>query len=1594
MKRSWIWILSAGALGTAWASALMQGGGGNPFNSGGAVYSSYPGASALKAKTIDNSFYKPEWAPGKFLHDVNMLTGQPAYTVPIAEISAGGAVRFPISLTYSGNVRAMYDADNEKGPTSWIGYGWNFSAPFIAANTRGTADISDDIYYCDLGPWGSGQFLVSPTGRYYLSTNPSVIIDPPVIQNNTITNWVIELPEGLKLSFGSDSPDDNAVRFLNRVGDQLTGSPFTGTSGSKVNYRWDLRRMEDARTLQGTSNSGLFFRYNRFNRPIGSGGVASYTQESYLNDIVSKNWRGDEIEKFVFVLMDKLSSEYATSDFEPDMGQNPNETKFLQRVERYLEGGPLPERRFILNAGISNPVEPAALPQFPYPKRLLRNIQMEVLNPLGAFVSDPQRRWNFTYDKDHHFGLNIVSRPLYGREEFVYTSPDYGQADYGLRTGQDATVRKVRNMSLPGGPTEITLTSNTYDLTANYESMSQCTEKFCFVSFLEKNQPMDIYGPERLHLLVYKNNGNYFKLANDADGALLEMTFISGLNKSLKVIPWNDNFFVVNAAEKTFTLFEWDGEKFIRQTNILKRRDANGSLVPIRVNPTFTEVDPDGERYHKLTIVPGADFFVVQDYGIYDCDGIAQDHYTQVYVVKKINGVWRDVNENSCQIHDLTQCPMHTNDFSRQNVKQCMEFHELPTASANNNLINIIDANLAYGGGTTYTWAESKDNGWFKLLEAEQLSGFIVQSMFYGRDYFGYIEQLLSGFVKIHLKHFDGTAIRNISGVTDFSYSTDVRVTPAPDYFILTDFHLNQVQSQYTPVWFYKKVVTKTNNVPDGFVFQPSGVMNFNTDARAVVPIVKTHPWAFTIDLYDYRNIKNGRPTAPPYQNAGNYYSWLYEVDPSLANTSPNLSFREVGGSFLDAQSRRYYDITFAAADNIIFGKSCQDANGNLCTGATGEVPNINFATAVMTPHLGASQSFISKKKDVFNPWPANATNLYSHFDISPASRLAVMWRLNQTSHKAEYTLLQSMGDGFEAKPYQSSGISKGDVDFVGSFKTYSDITGNGWGHFSEYAFRYVPDSWGLVDAQPEFNSHLHSFIFPASGVITYKGSDNQTNPLAHASETVHHIVDLTDNQLAESDSKKQGLPWSVRLHAVGGTKTSTSMQREISREEYSFYPPHHEPDWPDMLSMILPLQTTTKEWARGGTFHTTIESFHRYVPENNQMAFTKYSSGGIRRLSQTLYQTSGVNQGAVLGKVAFNLPQEPSDADLDAWENPDMIFSTNGADQHMIGATWKEFSSGYPFMTDKEKVWKDADATLTDDELKTGVDPLRSNTGWLDAVHYEAFNRYGQPRSEKAILNENVGLEQRKALFYEGRRSLNVGTIENAYLEDAAVLTAENGNMNMATHDGEDEARWSKADAGYSNQIAHTGRWSIHVVDNYGPTINLKLKGLAEQGYDYVISAWVYSDNSTQPIITAQRFRANNTPLSTFFKGDPADETFKTKRWQRYELRIPAADLRGSENLFATTNSGDYLRVRIGTGSPGVGASRSIYVDDIVCKPSTARYTLRAFDAEGRVTHETNNDNLVTRFDYDIFGNQSTVKDDEYRGMSENAIHYPGEND
>ena len=348
---------------------------------------------------------------------------------------------------------------------------------------------------------------------------------------------------------------------------------------------------------------------------------------------------------------------------------------------------------------------------------------------------------------------------------------------------------------------------------------------------------------------------------------------------------------------------------------------------------------------------------------------------------------------------------------------------------------------------------------------------------------------------------------------------------------------------------------------------------------------------------------------------------------------------------------------------------------------------------------------------------------------------------------------------------------------FRRSFKTNANIFGNNWGHFTEFGFRYTTDNLGLVDGKAEYNTHLQSFIFPASSVVSYRGSETVTTPISVASETVHHIIDDAATNIDGTHLIKQGLVTKSRSHDVDGPKGSEVLGREVVRTENEYYDPFNDPSsWPERLFVMRPKSIATTTWARNKSRQVNRVSFHKYNPYNNQAQFLKKKSGSDWYLTQKLVQTTGVNKGLSFGQTTYRFGTEPSDAALENWSLVGQPFTNDNANQKAVSASEVEFDNAYPHMVKKQKAWREADPTLIDDELKRGVNPIHNRSeGWEDRMVTDKWNRFGQPLETRTILTP---LKDRKtAFFYEGRSSLPVGTVENAFLEDAAILTAENGN-------------------------------------------------------------------------------------------------------------------------------------------------------------------------------------------------------------------------
>jgi YD repeat-containing protein len=1557
----------------------------DPSTSGSSGYPLAAGASALRGKNIDNSFYTPHGQSGTVLHNVNLLTGQPEYNVPLAQISMGKA-RFPIAFNYSGPIRQIFDADNERGSTSWLGYGWNYSIPFVALNNKGTVLQDDDLFYCNLGQYGGGQLLQALDGTFYVASDPSIIVKQNLDADGLTTRWEFRFSDGVRMVLGNSSPGDFANRTIIRNGGSIVASPIPVAGAVAMVYRWDLAIMDSypigTGITYGAFKERLAFFYEPKFIPVTTG--INYIRESYIRAIVAYSANEEEIEKYMFNTANKAANEYVAATPERALTQSIFETKYLQSIEWFVEGGSNFEKRFTNYTHTTTP-------SF-YVKRFLDSIRTDYRTPLGTVVCDTNSTWKFTYDAavNRHYGLKTIVRGP-GKEEFVYGRPDYTYSDWSSRTRQETAFRthtRVKTGSEPSDP-QVILPSGTTVLKDNWDAQSACTERFCFISALDRTST------DKLTLEVLKNNGNYFTPAKL--GAVdFKVTFTSAYKNSLQLIPWNDNLIVLDAAGKQIYFYEWDGEAFQQRTNLIARiQTTGGTPVPVVHYPDVT---------NRMKIVLGGDYFLVQDNNFRDgCTGGGKVFGSKIYMIRKQDGTWKDMNERECI--DLNSCVNIRENFGtvyriNENTR-AMEFYSTNLlVSASPSMFHIIHVPSSIHRNLIMTFVQSVNGKTFTSISSKYKSfntnvhtsantnvfnyDFITPAQF-GNDYFTIASRVPgASSERLDIFHYNGVDIEHRGEFTDFVnvVQGSTQIWPGGDYFLMQKRPVSGSGTMY----LVRKSITTTmvggEPIPTGMAFTKYTVstgINPNLDC-----LVRTHPNAFTMEVHPSQSVFSNFPTKPPTASGSNYATSIYEYDPALL-PSTALPFRNVTSS-LTSGGRNYYDVTFSGYENTILAKSCYSSTAGLCTGVVGD--KIQFVTAILNPGFALSGgAFIRKIQDVYHPWPANAVYNPDQFTISAASRIGVVSMLNDNTHRMEYWLLQHMGEGFTQLPFQmGTSPFSADLNFVGAFKQYSALTGSGRGHWTEYGFFYIPDSKNIIANKPEYNTHLQAFSFPSTGVITYKGSEVQTNPRAIMMKTISHEVDELENPIPEASLGKVGLVTSSRVHDVDGNKNSETIGNEATRTTIEYYPPQAESNWPSKLSTIRTKKSTTINWAANRSHQTQSVSYHKYNPYNNQPLFTKSNKAGQWYLSQSLYQTSGENRSLPMANYGFRFATEPPDATLNGWSNAALAYNQDNASQKTISASKQEFDPAFPFSVNKSKAWRDIDLTLDDDELKRGVDPIYINSiGWEDRDVVDIRNAIGMVKQTRKVLSESANLNRYTSYFYEGRDSSLIATIDNAPLSDVAAMTAEFGpGMSL---DPNSPWKW-QGTGGTISFKSHSGRYSLKLTSNPGLSTNIKLRGGAPLQYDYIVSAWIYGESAAASL-KVQRFTSGGAAKDFVQTTAPAGQAFVAKRWQRYEVRVTAAQLAGSENLFATVNSGDYLTVTI-----GASAATGVHVDDIVCRPSNTTMAMTAYNAKGQVTQSIDDNNLMTNFEYDSFGNLSASKDDQHRSYMSHTTHLPGEND
>lgn len=1485
-----------------------------------------PGTTPLNAKGIASSLFGGGAGSGKVVNGVNLLTGQPSYSIGLGGVNVRG-VSFPITLTYSGGTKSVVENDNVSTPTSWVGLGFNLSTPFVAINHKGTYASFDDVVFCNLGPYGGGQILLDSAGvNYQVASNPYIKVSFDTAASgeyaHQFTRWVFAFPDGKKMVFGQDA---NAQRYVMYNKGRIVASPYANVPSQKFIYRWDLSLIYDTIPNAPPKNK-IIFEYEPFTDSAASN--KSYIREAYVKNI--KWMEGSlEVERYEFKTTPKDTSEYVGYKAnEPRDGQKLFETRRLDTLKCFKEGALDYFYKFdwiTQTKGLLDKIRVF----HPAPKSDYLGAPIST----GAPVQDSG--WTFTYETSAKFYLlKSVMTPggrkdsyTYGLQAFSGTEGDQDGTDYVMKRANDSAIPVTQDNARLG-----------------YWSVeSTCDERFCYNVVRDgdnENIPGDTSSGglninQKMYLEVKRNLGSYFD-PRVTDSALqagetitlrLERGDPWSKAQDWQVMPMGDYVLVVNQAQGTVQVFENDGVKWVERQPFAGDSRYNGTAG-------FQDT---------IRVFPSMNYFVVER--------LVTNTPTELVVAVRKGTGWTSLNRtSSCDFNNKGSY----GDAIRSNYNTCLDWYsnDLKIAVSPNffvvgeaiaNVINVfalndtggfrdISAKLQVSSNPSTLQKSGKPMNWEASLKNINATS----------DYFTVISQdSASPFGKTYLNgfFFDGDSLREAAHYSHSGLGSKMQAFLSQDYFVLSDPNPGPGSSCLI-FWQKQSLANGTFGFPT-----PDTVQYIDANSFFMI---RAHPSVFSLECYAYDIGFGLRPKSV----TGNQYAvYLYQVNRLFTN-----GFADRSTNIVANNSKKLFNLSFSGSDNMLTGTYGLDhGSGGTCN----ENPNtgicdLAFYTARFHPNN--LTTFVDTGSGDIKPIAFNGswkTQQQYQRVISNASRLGTQIILDSvgTARRARYRLYQFDGTAFGTAQNQYVATTVvNDASLDGSDRNSVKTT-----------FTYGPT--GVI----EFNSDLQEPQFETVDVIQKNSSDSTGK-----SRTTFNV-----------DKQTQPLN-GLTMFLNGEGKSSLILSRSLDTLAISSVvnAPYHNSSWAKPIYVVRPKAAYSQQWTpnKGRILDTTL--YLNYCDTNGAPRFVLNLSRPEKILvSQSIFTSLGFPQQS----ATFKLDTLPDTASFKNY--PGTVYRTTKA----VASSKAVYSGYYPV---EDSVWREKDTTLTDSDLRAGKAPSFSLThGWLPGAKITIRDtaNYFQVLESKVVKNKVADAtgESYKAFFYEGLRSDPTAVVDNAKLANCAVLMAENGNAGLTSNHLDQRALWENHGVTFSSLRAHAGRYSLKVVDDYGPTINLYLKNVKELGYGFKVSAWIYSDTGT-PVLALERRNVNDSVIS-IVTGAPVNGTVSAKRvWQRWEASLTYAQLTAN-NLFNGNN--DHVRIWAGTGQTSGNSAKVIYIDDFVCVPTNATFQLTTYDKRGIATSMTGSDFRTVFSDLGFMGGVMATRDGKNHIFGAAAAHAMGEN-
>lgn len=1512
----------------------------------GSPYQKASNTSAMNTKTIVNSYYQPGTGPGSVVHGVNTFTGQPSYSIPLGSINCRGTVAFPLVLGYGGPVAPVVKSNNDRAPTGWLGLGFGMNFPYVATNHKGTFTFTDDVYFCNLGPFGGGQLLRNPsTGEYFLASDPTVRIEPQLNStlgsalNGQIEAWIFTLADGTKLYMGQkdDVVSDNE-RTLFYGGSLVNFSPRSPRK--PYIYRWDAWKITD-----NAGVNAIHFTHQKLGYDLGGSTVP--TTESYPSTIRILDRNGQEIEGWSFHLGTKTSGEW--------VGGSPTyldfrftETRYLSEMRHSYMGGL--RQKYTFQYSLPNTSQGV--------KRILTGIGVweQGTNVLLSMYDrfKMARQWQFQYDAAKDFLLATVTRPDGGTDAYSYvaaTATPESQQDTKVYTS------KILLSTVP---------------TAKFKNNSFCDERFCYLMVKEGGNA------DSTHLQVIPHTGTYFD-TNTANHLRLTASIQNQASKvagaqSIDVIPRGDDLLWLEKSDNKLTVYTWNGVKFVN-TDAFSWPGAFG---------------PNG----GIEVHASQGYFLVWKKGISGADGKAKVY---IYMKDPATGRYKEINTGlpagTCLVDNpaygspvkdagdgcmtfkdpggkLDQLMLAINGPSFTIVhKPTGTFYAYTLNMAGNGFDNF-SATLPKVSGTTFQTANL--NRW------NVSGGWTLDKVFMGSDYL--VVKTKGSQHRLDFFHFDGAQHWHF-GSPSSTLEQDVRM--GPDYFLTISRSNRQVM-------YYKQV--KSLNAGTPVTFTSSTVLPSVSGDQTNVQdyLVRAYPDAFTVELWGIGKLTSQTPDGVPLIDAvtKNYKAYQFKIENGIASQIPAGVLTDIVDASHPSPKLGLCNVSFSVSDPLVMGMSLRRSDTKvICPENT---------ACDLSVYTGQFNTFASGMTAVTGlkgvPFNRGVTYLQlSHVVASGSSRIGMMSVLDKTSRNPFFQLYAYNGANFVEPDAQPWVVNK---------VTSSAGLDNNSRNVVTWDFAYnVASAVPLEATNPPFG--LREFNIHSQTVQNSNSRVTQTG--VGGSHTWYQLDYLGDPKYGSNDLlfgnvyRTAALDHSFRPLSINTAHFAAAYCRGTDITKNPPVSVTVSRPWPPSLVVRRADSLKVEIFDPRGNKKTSVQWMPVYNDNNGQPFFTVKENK--RNTDYTVNQTLFNLQELPVQSISYRLATKPANlatTAINPYANPpttprvDIPFLNTS----VAASTKLVWDPVFRYLRHSDSAWRDVDETLTEAQLKAGQPPaFKLNENWFEVSRINARNEFGQPLEVAATRSQSPRQERFGTFFYEGPRSDQIGAVSNAPFTNCTIFSAEDGlEATGSYHDR--PGQWLKQGSVNSPEMHHSGSFSVRVTDATGPRGIIIPKGVAAGKFGYRVSAWFLARASAVATLKVERRSASGALVQTHTGVLSAEDPVgwpQTGIWQRWEVNLTYAQL--TANGLFQSSANDYLQISAGTGPATGDPSRVAFVDDIVCIPDNASFTLTGYDVMGLPVSVIDSHHRMKFLERDTKGALAGFRDDKYRMIRQTGFNWMGEN-